>query len=290
MVFFFKDITKKVLNYDLNFFEKIKIIFSLIINKIDTVYILTPKNFYYYLPLFFKKTKFYAITIKSLNKRPNDFLKSKLFKYVTLDRINLKKRHSSYNVQETLVESVNIEKNLINRHEQLTNDFILPKNYLFFHYKHKMFKDLLKWNLEQITLLLEFFSKNYENVVFSSEINATEISNFFIDKYNHFDFIKNVDKKINDKNIYYLHEVDGYNLYNAVNKSKVVICPEGIISHMGYFCKKDTTALLHFNIKTKKNFIEQLISCKEWFPPNNYKFCVLKKDFNKSIKKLIKRI
>ena len=72
--------------------------------------------------------------------------------------------------------------------------------------------------------------------------------------------------------------------------SSRIICPEGIISHMGYFCKKDTMALLHFNIKSKQNLKEQLISCKEWFPPNNYKFSVLKKDFNKSLFKLNKRI
>ena len=34
----------------------------------------------------------------------------------------------------------------------------------------------------------------------------------------------------------------------------------------------------------------QIISCKEWFPPNNYKYAVLKKDFYKSIKKIEKRI
>ena len=47
---------------------------------------------------------------------------------------------------------------------------------------------------------------------------------------------------------------------------------------------------MHFNLKNRQDFINQIISCKEWFPPNNYDFIVLKKDFKKSLKKLDKRI
>ena len=59
---------------------------------------------------------------------------------------------------------------------------------------------------------------------------------------------------------------------------------------MGYFLQKPILALMHFNLKDKRDFINQIISCKEWFPPNNYNYTVLKKDFNHSIKKLTKRI
>ena len=59
---------------------------------------------------------------------------------------------------------------------------------------------------------------------------------------------------------------------------------------MGYYLNKPILALLHFNLKDRQDFINQIISCKEWFPPNNYDFIVLKKDFNQSIKKLEKRI
>ena len=47
--FLFKNIQTKILNYDLNFLEKIQIIIFLLLNKVSTVYILTPKKFYYYL-------------------------------------------------------------------------------------------------------------------------------------------------------------------------------------------------------------------------------------------------
>ena len=68
------------------------------------------------------------------------------------------------------------------------------------------------------------------------------------------------------------------------------ISPEGIITHMGYYLKKPTLGLMHFNLRNRQDFINQIISCKEWFPPTNYNFVVLKKDFNKSLKKILKRI
>ena len=71
--FLFPKLKKKIISMNLNIFEKIKIFTFIIFNKIDTVYILTPKNFYYYLPFFFRNIKFYAITIKSLKSRPSSF-------------------------------------------------------------------------------------------------------------------------------------------------------------------------------------------------------------------------
>ena len=75
-----------------------------------------------------------------------------------------------------------------------------------------------------------------------------------------------------------------------MKKSSQIISPEGIITHMGYYLKKPILALMHFNLKNRRDFVNQVISCKEWFPPKNYDFIVLKKDFDKSIIKLKKRI
>ena len=56
----------KILNYNLTLVEKIKLIFFLFSNKADNVYILAPKNFYYFLPLIFKKTKFMQFVLMVL--------------------------------------------------------------------------------------------------------------------------------------------------------------------------------------------------------------------------------
>ena len=62
-----KNTQLKVVNFDLNFIEKIKIFFNLIKNKIDKVYILSPKNFYFFLPLFFFKIKFFGLCFNGVN-------------------------------------------------------------------------------------------------------------------------------------------------------------------------------------------------------------------------------
>ena len=288
--FIFPKLIKKIIPMNLNLFNKLKIFIYILFNNIDTVYILTPKNFYYYLPFFFKKIKFYAITIKSLNNnRPPSFLLKYLFKYEVLNRTSIKKRKSSYLIQENLIEQTsnknNLHKTIITSH-----NFEYPKKFTFFHYKKKFFDELLNWDLDTVSKFLFFLNEKYENICFSSELNDEKINDFFLNKFNHYDFNKDIKKIINNKNIFFLKNIDGNNLFDAVNKSTEIVSPEGIITHMGYFLQKPILALMHFNLKDKRDFINQVISCKEWFPPNNYNYTVLKKDFNHSIKKLTKRI
>ena len=287
--FLFPKIKKKIISMNLNIFDKIKIFTFIIFNKIDTVYILTPKNFYYYLPFFFRNIKFYAITVKSSKSRPSSFLIKYLYRYVVLDRIEIKKRKSSYDIQESLIEFTSNKDNF-NKDLNINCNFVYPKKFVFFHYKDDFFRKLLNWDLNTITLFIEFLNNKYEYVCFSSEINNNKINDFFLKEYNCFDFDNYKSFTINKKKIIFLKNIDGYELFNAINKSSKIICPEGIMTHMGYFLQKPILALMHFRLKDRKDFINQIISCKEWFPPNNYEYTVLKKDFNKSISKLIKRI
>ena len=166
--FLFPNVNKKIISMDMGLREKFYISKYLLLNKIDNVYILTPKNFYYYLPLFFRKVKFYGITIKGLKNRPNNFLLKYLYKYVTINRLTIKKRVSSYNIQESLIEHID-NSIMINTNSNIENDFHFPKEYVFFHYKHKLFHDLLGWSLDDIDNLLEFLRKKNKNLIFSSE-------------------------------------------------------------------------------------------------------------------------
>ena len=50
--FIFKNLNNKVFNYNLNILDKVQIFFYLIVNEISDIYILAPKNLYYYLPFF----------------------------------------------------------------------------------------------------------------------------------------------------------------------------------------------------------------------------------------------
>lgn len=287
--FLFPNIEKKNISMDLGIGEKFYILKYLLINKIENVYILTPKNFYYYLPFIFRKIKFYGIAIKGLTNRPNNFLLKYLYKYVTIDRLTIKKRNSSYNIQESLIEYYN-NTNMINSNSVIENNFHFPKNYVFFHYKHKLFNDLLGWSLDDIDNLLNFFKKKNMNIMFSSELDNAHANNHFSSKYNSFDFYNKTQKKINEKGIFFLKGVEGYDLFDIVRKSNSIIAPEGIITHMAYFLKKPILALMHFKLNNRRDFINQVISCKEWFPPSDYRFTVLKKKFSTSINKLSKRI
>ena len=248
--FLFPSIKKKIISMRLDFIEKIKLFFYILTNKIDTIYILTPKNFYYYLPFFFRKIKFYGITIKSSRNRPNNFFLKYLFKYVVLDRVKIKKRVSSYIIQENLIEYTS-EINNLSQKSNISHNLKYPKKYIYFHYKHAFFNKLLKWELDTISKFLNFLSDKYENILFSSELFNKKINDYFLDNYNNYDFENNKINLINKKNIFFLKDIDGYNLFDAVNKSSKIISPEGIITHMGYFLNKSILALMHFNSTIK---------------------------------------
>ena len=290
--FLFKSKKIKVLNLDLNILDKIKIVFFFLTNSIDSVYILTPKNFYFYLPLifYFKKIKFYGICIDAKNKRPSNLLRSFLFKKIVIDRINIKKRKSTYLMQSLLVEKNNNISNLININQESNLNIQMPNNSVFFHYKYKMFNDLLNWDLEKVKRFIEFLSFKKGNIVFSSEINNYNSDKFFTSNFNTYDFIKKKYYHINNNKVLFLKNIDGLDLYTAINRSSEIIAPEGIITHIGYHLKKKILSLMHFKLKDRQDFINQIISCKEWFPPDKFDFIVLKKDFDKSIKKLNTRL
>ena len=84
----FENVEIKLLNYDLSIIEKIKIIYNLLILNINSIYILTPKNFYFYLPFLFRKIKFYGLCMNDTKdyKRPSDFLRKYLYTFVVNER------------------------------------------------------------------------------------------------------------------------------------------------------------------------------------------------------------
>ena len=287
--FIFPKIKKNIISMNLSFIEKMKIFFYFLSHNIDTVYILTPKNFYYYLPFFFRKIKFYAITIKSHKSRPNKFLLKYLYKHVELDRLNIKKRKSSYLIQESLIDTSLSQNYLIDRSET-NNPFNFPQKFTFFHYKKDLFENILGWDLETTYNFITILSKKNENILFSSELNDKLINHFFFQKFNTYNFESYQTNIINKKNVFFLKNIDGCDLFDVIKKSNKIISPEGIITHIGYYLKKPVLALMSFKLSNRQDLINQIISCKEWSPPQNYNFIVLKKNFDKSIQKLLKRI
>ena len=143
---FKKNNTKlKTLNYNLNIIEKIQIFLYLFANKIEKIYILSPKNFYFYLPIFFFKIKFFGLCVNGPggHRRPYSFLRKLLHKFVINDRETIQKRKSTQLLQLELintnkVDSINSSPNLdIPISNKLKN--FLPNNYLLIHFKKKNF-------------------------------------------------------------------------------------------------------------------------------------------------------
>tara|TARA_Y100000816_G_scaffold272803_1_gene238556 strand:+ start:540 stop:1544 length:1005 start_codon:yes stop_codon:yes gene_type:complete len=286
--FIFKNLKVKIFNYDLNVIEKLKIILYILLNDISDIYILTPKNFYYYLPLLFKKIKFHAVCVESKKRRPSKFLKKYLFRNETLYRNNKSKVLSVYKVLENLINYKNGVKNYITLNFDKFNFLDLPKNTTFFHYKHNLFHDKLAWSNIEIKNFIQFLSSKRDFIVFSSELDNFEKNNFFFDNFNSFDFSTKKYNSINNNNILYLKNIEGKNLVNAIYLSKEVIAPESGITHIGSFLKKDTLALMNFNFSHKRDIFQQIIDCKEWAPLSYFKFTIIKKDYFKTINKLSK--
>ena len=69
--------------------------------------------------------------------------------------------------------------NLINKNFKVSHHFNFPKNFVYFHYKHRLFDHLLNWKLEEINKFLIFLGSNYENILFSSELNNATINEYF---------------------------------------------------------------------------------------------------------------
>ena len=286
--FIFRNLEKRIFNYNLSIIEKIKIFFYLMVNDISDVYILAPKNFYYYLPLFFRKIKFHAVCIESETSRPSKFLIKYLYNKEILYRNNKSKILSVYRVLENLINHKTECKDFVSLDFEKFSFFEFPKNSTFFHYKHNLFDEKLNWSNFEIKNFIYYLSKNREYIVFSSELDNEEKDNFFYKNFNSFDFNTKNFNKLNNDNVLYLKNIEGKNLVNAIYLCKDVIAPESGITHIGSFLNKNTLALMHFNFKYKSDIFRQIIACKEWAPLSNFKFTILKKDYSKSINKLSK--
>ena len=71
--FLFKNskVNTKVINYNLTVLEKLNLFLFFLINRIDRVYILSPKNFYYYLPLVNRQHIYYHSHTLQFHRHPS---------------------------------------------------------------------------------------------------------------------------------------------------------------------------------------------------------------------------
>lgn len=285
----------KIINYNMTISEKIKLIFFLKKNNVSNVYILAPKKFYFFLPLIFRKIKFYAICINNVNnyKRPGLFLRKFLYKFEINHRENIFKRDSAQLIQNRLTSDNNSNFNLsINskKTDELTN--LLPKNYLYFHYKKKIF-DELNWNFSKLQNLFSEFKKYFNNIVFTKDISGwreenitDENSNIFKKNFSSYDFNS---KKFTDKktDILFLDNIEGEDLFNVIKYSNKVVAFHGMMTNLAWLLEKPVLDLFHCKIDKWDDYRRYRNSFYEFKPKHkNYDFTIPKKNIVKTINKI----
>ncbi len=271
----------KKLNYNLSIVEKLKLIYHLIKNNIRYIYILTPKNFYFYLPLLFRKIKFFGLCIDGHDnyKRPSLFLRKYLFKYVINDRGATYKRSHTTKLQYDLTK-----ENVRKMHNDIEIKFKysdilkenLPTNYAYFHLK-KNITDKLNWNTDDLFKLFNFFLDNYENVIFTRDIEVN----------NKEDFLKEIlNKNLNSKIILY-DNIEGEDLYKTIINSSKVIAFHGMMTNLASISKKKVIDMWFCDIKNFNDYKNYRNAFYEFKPKyDGYNFIIPSKQIDKTIKKL----
>ena len=286
-----KSVNYKKLNFNLPIFEKIRLFFYIMTNKISKIYILAPHNFYFFLSFLFRNVKFYALCVNGLNnyKRPNLFLRKFLYKYVINDRSAIFKRKSTKELQIELTEgavSNNYEyKFNLNLNKSDILKKYLPDNYVYFHVKKKVI-DQLEWGINDLKLLFDELLKYYEYVVLTKDIENDLNTEIFRSQFNVFDFLL---KHYNDNKsrIILFDNIEGEDLYNTITHSKKIIAFHGMMTNLGSLEKKPILDLFHCNINNWDDYRKYRNSFYEFKPSyNNYDFIIPSKDIKKTIRKM----
>ena len=275
-----------VFNYNLNFYEKIKIIFFFIKNSIDKVYILAPKNMYYYLPIFFRKTKFYGICVNSADNkfRPPLFLRKYLHKKQINDRRGYVNRQSIKRLQLNLIneQKINLEKLDIKIGK---NDFNFVDKYILFHFKKSIF-DKLNWDFNRVVDFMNLLSTKY-HLVLTTDIEGNDYVDNFLKIFNVYNF--NDKSYLNkDKNITYLHNFSGLAIFDLIGNSCLTIGIHGLFTNVSSYLDIPTIDLFYIESRDPKDIKSALDAAREFSPFNKKYFKVVPTEDYQKLKLKIK--
>ncbi len=282
----------KKTNFNLKFIDKIRIFFDIYRNKYDEIFILTPKNFYFFLPLLFKKVKFYAIVINGKKRnRPVFFLRKYLHKFSIRYRNKINK-HNIIQSNLSLIDANDKFNSPKFELEKTNTDYFkyISKNYIFFQFKKKFFEDL-NWGINEFEKIISFLENKYEKVVFSADIEKNNYDDYFEKNYSFINFEDNASYvKKNNKKTLYLKKIDPINLFHIVKNASKILGPHGLITQISNLLNKKSINLFNFRIKNLQDYHHQKISFSEWYSNMGIKFIFLNDDVNKSLRKITKFI
>ena len=207
-LFNIKNVTVTYLPYHLSFINKLSLFFKIITNSFQKIYILSPKNFYYYLSLFCK-SNIYAITIKNFKKsRPPNFLLKRLFKFKVNDREDKKINDNISNLIFDLcsTKSRNSYINMLNKEPKISilfkNNINLFSDFIHIHYKDYIFNKN-GWNIDLFYKLLDSLSVS-NKIFLTSDYGNFDYHKKFLSNFSLLDFDKSSNQINLNKKIHYL--------------------------------------------------------------------------------------
>ncbi len=290
--FFFdnKKINIEILNNNLTIVEKIKLFFFFLFRKIDKTFILAPKQFYFYLPVLFRKIKFYAICVNNINKykRPKEFLRKYLFKYKINHRDAIFKRKPTADLQFSLCsEDIEKKKNFnFNPHISANLKEKLPDKYIYFHLKKKIADDL-GWEIKELNILFNKFTEFYPNVILTKDIEIDKNNAIFKNNFNSYD-LKTSKFIDNNSKVLFLDNIEGKDLYNVIKLSEKVVAFHGMMTNLGSLEYKPVIDLFYCKINSWNDYRNYRNSFYEFKPKyKGYNFIIPSKDINKTLKKIL---
>ena len=282
-LFNIKNVSVSFLPYRLSILDKVKLSFKIVNNKYEKIYILSPKNFYFYLPLL-SKTKFYAITVKNHSKsRPFQFLKNKLFRYYINDRVNKKIADNINSLIFNLCSSKPLSSynNILNNIPKCSSLFeqnvSFFKNFIHIHYKESIFKKN-GWSNDIFFKLLAKLSIN-NKIIITSDYGNFNYHKFFLENFSHIDFENSITKVNTENKIHYLHNIGTCDLFKLISLANIVISPHGAMTVMASYLKKKVIDIFDITITIN--------AFREYKPRNkNYNFFIIKPNFDKILLKI----
>lgn len=288
-LFKFKNVEIKILNYNLSIIEKIKLICHLLASDVDSIYILTPKKFYFYLPLFFKKIRFYALCINSVNnyKRPSNFLRKYLHRFVINERDKISKRKSTMEIQKELTKDLDFDQeykiNLLIDFKE--NEFFNVNDYIYFHLKISNFKKL-GWEIDELKFFFNEFLKYKKNVIFTRDIQKNNTVDSYKDYFNVINF-STKEKSQNNSNIYLYDDIKGIELYNVIRNADKVVAFHGMMTNLATIENRPVLDLFHCDIKSLSDYRRYKNALYEFKPKyKNYDLIVPSRNIQKTINKM----
>ena len=275
------------LKYSLNVFDKVKLFLKVITSNYEKIYILTPKNIYFYLPLI-TTAKIFAITITNKNKsRPFEYLRSKLHYYKDNNRENRKIGQSISNLINDLCNNEKkVYPNILNNNPSLSSLFSenisLISKFVHIHYKKNLFSRNGWTGDDFIDLLNSLDQLNYK-VIFTSDLGNFSYHHKFLSKFSNLNFDNNVSSLSSNSKIHYFHNINTQDLFKLIDLSNVVISPHGAMTVLASYLNKNVIDIFDTNIT--------LNSFHEFKPKNsNYKFLILSNNKNKVTNKILRNL